>query len=360
VLLRDTADGYRFLLPNRSDSGGAVRRMSASKVERITTAVVGGLFDPNISVPLVFAGVSYIDFNVFDTGGQVNAFFGGTYGRFSWSTPPLFGVWRLTGDGSGVAVSYNDRAFRGGVERYEENIRQRPAQVSVALLGTLAAAVRVRAGYELTYTRYARASTTAPDFVVPASTPVHGLRVAIETERGPWSAVGWLTVARRQTWTPWGPPASLAIAGEPRFDRFGASLARSIVWSPRAVGRIEGAFMNGRHLDRFSRFAFGTFDNPLRGYPSVSIRYDSGVAVRSAATWTPASRVRLDAFGDLGVVRAPEDTRARTFPGVGMALEAPAPFGWLVSLEWGYGVNGVNTNGTTGTHVIRVTGYKVF
>ena len=118
--------------------------------------------------------------------------------------------------------------------------------------------------------------------------------------------------------------------------------------------------MNGSHLDRFSRFAFGTFDNPLRGYPSVSIRYDSGMALRSAATWTPASRVRLDAFGDLAVVRVPEDVQARTLPGVGIALETPAPLGWLVSVEWGYGVKGVNTGGTTGTHVIRLTGYKVF
>jgi hypothetical protein len=360
VMLRDTPSGYRFLLPNRPGSGSDTRRVSSSKVDRITTGVVGGLFDPNISVPLVFAGVSYIDFNLFNTGAQVNAFFGGTYGRFSWSTPPLLGVWRLTGDGSGVALSYNDRAFRGGVEHYEENIRQRPAQVSLALLGTLAPALRMRVGYELTYTKYARAPTTAPEFVVPASTPVHGVHLALETERGAWSASGWLTIARRQTWTAWGTPASRTEGGERRFDRIGGSVARSIVWSPRAVGRVEAAVMSGRHLDRFSRFAFGTFDNPLRGYPSVSIRYDRGVALRSVATWTPASRVRLDAFGDLGVVRAPDDSRARAFPGVGAALEMPAPRGWLASVEWGYGARGVNTDGTTGTHVIRVSGYKVF
>jgi hypothetical protein len=360
VMLRDTTQGYRFLLPHESDSGGELRRVSASSVDRITTAVVGGLFDPNISVPLVFAGVSYVDFNLLNTGTQLNAFFGGTYGRFSWSTPPLFGVWRLTGDGAGIALSYNDRAFRGGLERYEENVRQRPAQVSLALLGTIAPAFRVRAGYELSYTRYAPAMTTDPGFIVPASTPVHGARVAIEAERGPWSAVGWLTIAQRQTWTPWGMTPAPAQLDERRFERFGGTLARSIVWSPRAVGRVEAAFTSGRRLDRFSRFAFGSFDNPLRGYPSVSIRYDKGMAFRSAATWTPASRVRIDGFGDLGVVRQPDDSRVRAFPGIGAAIETPAPLGWLAAVEWGYGLKGVNTSGSTGTHVIRVTGYKVF
>ena len=42
------------------------------------------------------------------------------------------------------------------------------------------------------------------------------------------------------------------------------------------------------------------------------------------------------------------------------SVEAPAPFGWLIAAEWGYGPRGVNANGTPGTHVIRITGYKVF
>jgi hypothetical protein len=360
VMLRDTPNGYRFLLPNESGSNGDIRRVSASNVERITAAVVGGLFDPNISVPLVFAGISHVDFNLFNTGAQLNVFFGGTYGRFSWSTRPLFGSWRMTGDGAGVALSYNDRSFRGGAEEYTENIRQRPAQIAVALLGNVAPAVRVRLGYDLAYTRYAPASTTAPAFVVPASTPVHGARLALEAEHGAWSVVGWSTIAWRQSWTPWGLMPSPEQREQRRFERFGATVARSIVWSPKAVARIEAAAMTGARLDRFSRFAFGTVDNPLRGYPSVSIRYTSGMAVRSAATWTPSRHVRVDGFADLGMARQSDDDRVRAFPGLGSAIEIPAPFGWLTAVEWGYGIRGVNTNGTTGTHVFRISGYKVF
>ena len=82
--------------------------------------------------------------------------------------------------------------------------------------------------------------------------------------------------------------------------------------------------------------------------------------MRSVTTWTPTAHVRLDGFGDLGFARGPDDRRGRVYPGLGAAVEAPAPFGWLVAAEWGYGPRGVNTNGTLGTHVIRITGYKMF
>jgi len=72
------------------------------------------------------------------------------------------------------------------------------------------------------------------------------------------------------------------------------------------------------------------------------------------------ARVRLDGFADLGVARLSDDPRSRAYPGLGAAIEVPAPFGWLLAAEWGYGARGVNANGTIGTHVVRVTGYKIF
>ena len=87
--------------------------------------------------------------------------------------------------------------------------------------------------------------------------------------------------------------------------------------------------MGGEDLDRFSRYSFGTFDNRLRGYPSAS--HDPG-------------------FG----------RGLRNYTGAGAAVEAPLPFGTLLAVEWGYGFRGVNGNGTLGTQVLRISGYKVF
>ena len=51
--------------------------------------------------------------------------------------------------------------------------------------------------------------------------------------------------------------------------------------------------MAGTDLDRFSRFAFGTFDNRLHGYPSALVRYDRGGVVRTALAWTAAKALRI-------------------------------------------------------------------
>jgi hypothetical protein len=362
VMLRDTPQGFRFLVPARDDGATDTgRRLAPDAADHVATAVVGSLFDPNISVPLVFAGVSFVDFNLFRTGAQLNAFAGGTYGRLSFSTAPLFGIgWRLAGDGSAVALSYNDRAIAHGVERYAENVRQRPAQFSIALAGPVAPAIRVRASYDLAYTAYHRSDSTAAAFVVPQSTPVHAARFTLEAERGAWNATAWWSIARRQRWAPWGLHPADDQMGARVFERFGATLTRSFVWSPRAVGHVEAAWMAGQRLDRFSQFAFGTFDNTLRGYPVVSIRYPAGAALRSVATWNAGSRLRLDAFGDVGFVRPFEETRWRGYPGVGAAAELPAPLGWLVAIEWGYGVKGLKSDGSVGTQVVRISGYKIF
>jgi hypothetical protein len=136
---------------------------------------------------------------------------------------------------------------------------------------------------------------------------------------------------------------------------------RSQAISARITTRVEAAVMGGSELDRFSRFAFGTFDNRLHGYPSALIRYDRGGVIRTAAAIALFRVMRLDGFADSALVRDPGfGTGVRPYHGIGAALEAPAPFGMLLAVEWGYGFQGIDTDGRRGTHVVRLSGYKVF
>jgi hypothetical protein len=91
------------------------------------------------------------------------------------------------------------------------------------------------------------------------------------------------------------------------------------------------------------------------------IRFDRGGVVRTVVTWAPGTLVRLDGFLDSAVVGdAAYGGRMRSYTGAGAAVEAPAPFGTLVALEWGYGFRGVNADGRLGTHVVRLSAFKVF
>jgi hypothetical protein len=365
VMLRDTRAGFRYLRrePAMAEPGAAVDATVVERADRVRTLAAGAIVDPNIDRPLPFAGLSYVDFNLFGTGAQLNAFFGGTYGQLAFSVPSLGGTrWQVAGRAFAIASPYNDRAFAGGREVYAENIRQRPAHASVWVLRPLTARLTLRAGYDLDYTHFAAADSTAAPFAVPADQVVHGARLALEAQRAGWQASAWWNPARRTGWRPWGLPGSGAYdPSHADFQRYGVSLGRSAVLSPRLAGRIEAAWMAGHDLDRFSRYAFGSFDNRLRGYPAALVRYDRGGVIRAAIAWSAARFVRLDGFVDSATVRDRGYGKGlRNYTGFGVALEAPAPLGTLVSAEWGYGLRGVNADGSAGTHVIRVSAFKVF
>jgi hypothetical protein len=371
VMLRDTPEGFRYLrlAPDRRKAGDPDAAVAAGRVpagagaSRVRTLALGAIVDPNISTPLPFAGLSYLDFDFLGTGAQVNAFFAMAFLQAAAAVPSLFGSrWQLHFSGFATLAEYNDRAFRQGVEQYAENLRQRPARLALALVRPLSPRLRARVGYELDYTRLRRSELTAADFAEPASPLVHALRLSLEGQRGPWTGAAWWSPARRQTWRTWGwsgrPDGTAEQAG---FQRFGASLARSFVLSRTAVARLEAAWMAGSDLDRFSRFSFDAFDNRLRGYPSAGLRFDRGGVVRSVAAWNVAPAVRLQAFADTALVRDPGfGGSLRGYSGVGAGLEAPLPWRALVSAEWGYGFQGRDRDGARGTHVFRITAYKVF
>lgn len=363
VMVRQTQDGLKYLRRTGDGSANATARRVADRAQRVRALAFGVIVDPNITDPLPFAGLNYADFDAFGTGGQLNAFFGGMFGQVAATWPSAGGTrWQLSGGASATLARYNDRAFRGGIERYAENVRQRPANVRVALSRPISARTRLRTEYRLEVTTFDRAETTAENFAVPADAVVHGARVAMEARRGAWDGVIWWHPARRQRWQAWGRPDSDEYRPEHRdFQRFGASAGRPVVLSPRFVGRLELEGHAGRDLDRFSRYSFGTFEHRMRGYPSASIRYDRGGAAHLAMTWTAGPRLRLDGFLDVALVRDPGlSRRPKGHTGLGAALEAPLPLGVLLTVEWGYGFQARDTNGERGTHVVRVTGYRVF
>lgn len=365
VMLRDTPDGYRYLVRPRQPtaSGQPAPRVVAPRAgQRVTTLAFGVIDDPNIGVPLPYAGVSYLDFNFLGRGGQINAFYGGTYGQVSWTVPRFLRPgWQLTGRAFGIAVSYNDRAFEGGVEQYSQNIRQRPAHGEVGVIAPLSPRVQLRVGYGIDDTRFARGDDTAPTFIVPANALVHEARLALDLQRGPWSAVLWWNPARRQGWRRWGPEAGGEYDPSARdYQRYGVTLGRSWVIGPGAVAHLDGSWMSGHDLDRFSRYTVDSFLSPLHGYPSASLRFDRGYLVRSVATWTPGL-VRIDGFADCAVVHDPGFGEAlRGYPGVGAAVEIPLPKRLLVAVEWSYGFAGRNADGSKGTQVVKVSGFKMF
>ena len=371
VVLALTDAGFRYLrrdpAPSAAVTPGEAQtempsalRTIAGRSTRIWTAAAGLLIDPNINDPLPFAGLGYLDLDFLGTGSQVNAFAAGPFLQLAWSAPSL-GRTLVQFRGFASLVEYNDRSFRDGVERYDENVRQRPASAAIDVIRPFGGGWRVRASYEIARPGLRRGPDTAPAFRTPASPTVHATRLGLEGEVARWTLSAWASAARRSTWTAWGFEGEPDSRPEARgFERGGAGAARSFVLGPRVAARVDVAAMAGRDLDRFSRFTFDGLENRLHGSPSATMRFDRGVVLRSALSATAARAVRGDLFLDLAVVHDP--TRGaghRAFPGFGAAAELRLPWSTLLSAEWGYGPEARDREGRRGAHVVRITAYKI-
>jgi hypothetical protein len=357
VMMRDTPEGLRYLV-RRGPQGdrGVVARGGHS----IRSIVGGVLVDPDISRPLAFAGLSYVNLDLFGRGAQVNAFFGGVFGQLSWSLPSIAGSrWQAHGSAFGLAAQYTDRVFRDGREQYAENLLQQPGYVSVGLLRPLTPRVRATADYTLDVTALERTVDTPALFGVPGPVVNHGAVLAVEADRGPWSVRAWWNPVVRAGWRRWGVPGAFD-PGTRDYQRYGARIRGTLALRPSVSSRLELAWMGGRDLDRFSRYGFDAFDNPLHGYPTASVRYDRGAVLRTATAWTWRG-VRVDAFGDAAVVHDPGwASPTRAYPGAGAGVESGGPFRTLWSVEWAYGFRAPRAHGGQGTQTARITVYKGF
>ena len=357
VMLRETPEGLRYLTRG---SGDDARSVASGGSHTIRSVIGGVIVDPNISVPLPYAGISYINLDVRGSGAQLNVFFGGVFGQVSWTLPSIAGTkWQAHGSGFGIAAHYSDRVFRSGREQFPESLLEQAQWATVGVLRSLTPRLRAIVDYAFDVTTLDRTSDTRQAFVVPPAVVDHGMVVALEADRGPWTLRGWWNPVRRQGWRPWGLPGTFS-ASTRDYQRYGARLTRTVALHSRLSSRLEMAWMSGHDLDRFSRFGFDSFDNPLHGYPTAAIRYDRGAIVRTATAWS-GHGWRIDGFGDAALVHDPGWTSAlRAYPGVGAGVESAGPFRTLLSLEWGYGFKGIQEDGHVGTQTLRVTVYRGF
>ena len=357
VMLRETPGGLRYLV-RRAATGD--RTVSTGGNHSIRSLVGGILVDPDISRPLAFAGISYVNLDLFGRGAQLNVFFGGVVGQASWSIPSIGGTrWQAHGSLFAIGAHYSDRVFRNGREQYSENLLQQPGYLSVGLLRPLTPRVRVTADYMFDVKALERTTNTPALFDVPSHVANHGAVFTLDADRGAWNFRGWWNPVVRSAWRRWGLPGTFD-PGTRDYQRYGARVTRTLALQASVTSRMEVSWMDGRDLDRFSRYGFDAFENPLHGYPTDSIRYDRGVIMRSATAWT-TRRVRLDAFADAAYVHDPGwASPARAYPGVGAGIESGGPFRTLLSVEWGYGFRARRIAGGRGTQIARITIYRGF
>ncbi|HEV8630846.1 MAG TPA: hypothetical protein VGV61_11050 [Thermoanaerobaculia bacterium] len=339
TMVRDTALGLRYLVKQDGNS----ERVVKEGFDTTKLFMLGGVFyDDALDYPLPLAGVNYFSFDVKGTGKQANVFFGGALLQASIAEPKVRGSRFDAGaDAFLLAIASSDRLYRNNVKATAETVKILPANVRLHVGRPVGNFLRLGGTYELAYFHFNRTSDTGKAFTVPSSHLLHSLEL-----EGRYSRTGYrLTAAgswnKRSQWDPWG----FAGSFDPNtrdFLRWDVRAAKS--WYLPRFQRLglEADYLDGRDLDRFSKYQFGFFGaSRVHGYSSGRVRAEKAYATHASYGLGIGELLRLDLVGDAAWATDVESgLKKELLAGLGIAGSFMGPWQTVVQLDIGKAVKG--------------------
>ncbi|MBI4917305.1 MAG: hypothetical protein HY825_15815 [Acidobacteria bacterium] len=327
---RDTPAGLQELSPD--GRGGRVVGAGARPAQRF---LLGGIFwDPGLAYPLPYAGLQLQEFRFRGRDDeQFRAFLAGVINDAAWSK--RLGRAELTARGFVQLIAFENSVFVAGEEVEGEAIEMSRQRVGLGVATTLGKA-RVALEGDVVRYDFGRADDTDPDFVMPPDTLEGVLRLEGTVPFGPTTLTLTGEQGHRFDTAPWGIDTS-----EPATDqwrRWKAVLVYEKAPFPFAKLHLDAQFLGGEDLDRFSAYVPGRFGGlRLRGISSDLLIADRVGAVTASLAVPLTRRIR----GELGAGAAwARDRRsgfaAEPLSGIGVGINAPGPWGTLLSASVAY------------------------
>ncbi len=341
TMVRDTDEGLRYLVKEEGRAGRVVKE----GFDTDKWFAAGGVFyDDALDYPLPLGGVNYLDLDFRDRGAQLNVFFAGALLTANLAQPRLFGSRFDAGiDLFGLGIKLADTVYRDGAEVPEEEVKVLPASLALKIGRPLGSYVKVGAELRLLRRDYSRSDTTADDFVVPSDHLESALRLTGRFVRSGYSLSGSVAASHRSTWEPWGRPGNPEYDPDHQdFQYWRLGLGKN--WYLPRFQKIgaELDWVDGRNLDRFSKYGFGFFgDTRVHGYSSNRVRAESATLAHASYGFEIGKLLRIDALGDVAWATDPAaGLEDELLAGAGIAGTFVGPWQTLVNLDIGVPVAG--------------------
>lgn len=297
TMVRDTPDGLRYL--EKEDDG--TRTVQEGFDENQTFGLAGTYYDASYDYPLPLLGVNFFSKNLVGTGAQANLFFAGVFVNGNIADPSFLGSrWDAGMRLGGVAIAGEEDLYRSGAEVIGETVESLGGGMDLYLGHPLGSFGKVDFTYGLDYDRYSRADDTSPDFVVPQSTFTQSLGLELTYSRGGYRASAETFSFERSDWNPWGLPGSDDYdPAHKDFLRWRVGLAKSWWVSGYTKLGLRLEHLDGKDLDRFSKFGFDTFgDSQVAGYQKGLVTAESADVIHLSFGFNLAELVKLEIRGD--------------------------------------------------------------
>lgn len=322
VMFRDTEQGVRHLVQQGSE------RVVSTEMRHSTKALaMGTIIDPTFDFPLPIFGINYLNFNFMGHDNQFALLFGGVFALGSMQVPKI-GKTPLDGsiDFFGIAVPGTDLHFDQNGERRDERVLNIPASINANLGWQFTSFQKVTVGYEFRYDAYFNAPDTAIDFVKPANTATHGVRVGYQYSRHGYQFGAAASASARTTWSAWGRPGDFQPDAR-TYRRQEIGVSKDFLVGPFQTFHVGAEWYDGARLDRFSMYQFGLFDAVrMHGVPAAGIRFPAVALARGSYSFNVFNVYRLDLFLEQAFGRDPIDRALwRPITGTGVAVTFKTP-----------------------------------
>ena len=333
-MVRETDKGMRYL-----EKSGSGERVVKEGFDTSRTFALGGIHhDSGLQYPVVpLGGVDYFNFNLANRGIQTNVFFAGVIVAANATNPNVANTrTNLGADFFAIAVPTTSSIYRGGEEQKGEDVRSLPTSLVLRAGHPFLGFGKADVTFGLSHRSFSKSDDTLPGFTVPSSTFELSPGVDAQYSRWGYTVTGFYDYNHRTTWKPWGNLAEYDPAQQ-NYSTFGASFAKSIYLPKFQRLTLDVNYLDGQHLDRFSKYELGFFGSQrIHGVRSGSVRAEQAVIAHLSYGFVFSEQFRLEAFYDHGLITDRVAGYSREpFQGLGIAGQTIGPWGTLLRLDIG-------------------------
>jgi len=340
IMYRETDQGLRYFVKQ-----GTGRVVSDRATQKAKAMAMGITIDPSFGFPLPIFGINYLNFAL---GGrqdtQLAMLFAGVLAAINIQRPKIANTpFDASVDLFVIAVPSSDRVHDAQGERSDERVITWPETTGLNLGWQYTPFQKGTFQYQFRFDGYHKDTTTVDAFQVPSSTLTNGFGGAYEYRRGGYSFVANGAWYKRTNWKPWGladPSASGGGLEAPQrtYLRYSAGLSRDVFLGIFQKLHFNAGYFGGKHLDRFSRYQFGLFDDTrIHGVPASGLRFDELAMIRGSYTFNIFEQYRIDLFLERASGRDRiAGRRWQSLTGTGIALNVRAPFGTILRADIGH------------------------
>ncbi len=336
VMYRDTDHGLRYFV--KKEGQRVVEERLTTKAKALA---VGTIIDPSFDYPLPMLGLNYLDFEFLGRkDSQLAVLYAGILALVNVQRPKLIGEHTDASlDLFAIAVASNDKVYDGAGEREGDRLKGRPFSFGLNLGHQVTDFHKLTLSYQFRFDDFALDDATRPGFVLPQSTATHGLGLAYEWRQAGYSLTGSGYAYRRGSWSAWGDDRADFDPATREYQKYAASLSKDFFFQAVHKVHLNAAYFGGRHLDRFSTYQFGLFDeNRMHGVPSSGVRFSELAMLRAQYSFNLFDQYRLDLFVDQALGRAPERAKDwQNITGTGISVNLRGPWHTMIRAELGKG-----------------------